>query len=161
MRDMAGDPAAMEPLERLRRQRSRLADQMRLPWWYQTCAAILWALVFVCPFSSRYLPHAVPHWPIFVAAAAVALLMQWGLTRATGIKLPFRNLSSRSPGRPVGIAILVVFFAASETEFLLISHGLLVVAIVVATLAVAAEMALLQTALGVTRRELRGGEWAA
>ena len=160
MRDAASDPAALEPLERLRVQRSRLADRMRPPWWYLAGVAILWALVFACPFSSRYLPQGVPTWPIFVAAAAVAGLLQWGLTRATGIKLPFRNLRYR-PGRPVGIAILVVFLAASETEFLLIRRDLIVAAIVVAALAVVAEMACLQAALRVTRRELRGGGGAA
>lgn len=86
--------------------------------------------------------------------------MQWGLNRAAGIRLPFRNLRYR-PGRPVGIAILVVFLAAAETEFLLIERGLLVAAIAVAAVGVAAEMALLQAALGVTRRELRGGGGAA
>ena len=158
MRDAARDPAA---LELLRVQRSRLADRMRLPWWYLTGSAILWALVFAGPFSSRYLPRGVPTWPILLAAVAVAFLMQWGLTRATGIKLPFRNLRYRSPGRPVGIAILVVFLAASETEFLLIRRGLLVAPIVIAALGVAAEMALLQAALRVTRQELRGGGGAA
>ena len=157
MRDVASDPAA---LELLRVRRARLAERMRLPWWYMAGSAILWALVFASPFSSRYLPQWVPTWPIFLAAVAVACLMQWGLTRATGIKLPFRNLRYR-PGRPVGIAILVVFLAASETEFLLIRHGLIVAAIVVAALAVVAEMACLQAALRVTRRELRGGGGAA
>ncbi len=157
MRDVARDPAA---LELLRVQRARLADRMRLPWWYQSGCAILWALVFAVPFSSRYLPQ-VPTWPIAVAALAVVCLMQWGLTRATGIKLPFRNLRYPAPGRPVGIAIIVVFLAASETEFLLIRHGLIVAAIVVAALAVVAEMACLQAALRVTRRELRGGGGAA
>ncbi len=157
MRDAARDPAA---LELLRVQRARLADRMRLPWWYLAGSAILWALVFAGPFSSRYLPQGVPTFPIFVAAAAVACLMQWGLTRATGIKLPYRNLRYR-PGRPVGIAILVVFLAASETEFLLIRRDLIVAAIVVAALAVVAEMACLQAALRVTRRELRGGGGAA
>ena len=157
MRDAARDPAT---LELLRVQRSRLADRMRLPWWYLAGSAILWALVFAGPFSSRYLPQGVPTWPTFVAAAAVAGLLQWGLTRATGIKLPFRNLRYR-PGRPVGIAILVVFLAASETEFLLIRRDLIVAAIVVAALAVVAEMACLQAALRVTRRELRGGGGAA
>jgi hypothetical protein len=157
MRDMPGDPAA---LELLRVQRSRLADRMRLPWWYQSGSAILWALVFASPFSSRYLPQAVPTWPILVAALAVACLLQWGLTRATGIKLPFRNLRYR-PGRPVGIAILVVFLAASETELLLVGRGQPVAAIVVAALAVVAEMACLQAALRVTRRELRAGGGAA
>jgi hypothetical protein len=158
MRDAARDLAA---LELLRVQRSRLADRMRLPWWYLTGAAIVWAVVFAGPFSSRYLPRGVPTWPVFVAAAAVAYLLQWGLTRATGIKLPFRNLRYPSPGRPIGIAILVVCLAAGETEFLLLRSGLLAAAIVVATLAVAAEMACLQTALRVTRQELRGGGGAA
>jgi hypothetical protein len=158
MRDAARDLAA---LDLLRVQRSRLADRMRLPWWYLTGAAIVWAVVFAGPFSSRYLPRGVPTWPIFVAAAAVACLLQWGLTRATGIKLPFRNLRYPSPGRPVGIAILVVCLAAGETEFLLIRDGLLVAAIIVAAVGVAAEMVLLQIALRVTRQELRGGGGAA
>lgn len=157
MRDMARDPAA---LELLRVQRSRLADRMRLPWWYQTGHAILWAVVFAGPLSSRYLHRGVPTWPILLAAVAVAFLLQWGLTRATGIKLPFRNLRYR-PGRPVGIAILVVFLAVGETESLLVGRGLIVAAIAVAALGVAAEMALLQAALRVTRQELRGGGGAA
>jgi hypothetical protein len=89
---------------------------------------------------------------------AVVCLMQWGLTRVTGIKLPFRNLSYR-PGRPLGIVILVVSLVGSETEFLLLRHGLL--AIVIGVLGVAAEMALLQAALRMTRRELRAGGGAA
>ena len=157
MRDVASDPAA---LELLRVQRGRLADRMRLPWWYQSGTAILWALVFAGPFRSQYVPREFPTWPILIAAVAVVCLMQWGLTRATGLKLPFRNLRYR-PGRPVGIAILVVFLAAGETEFLLIRHGLLAAAIAVAALGVAAEMACLQVALRVTRRELRGGGGAA
>ena len=50
MRDVARDPAA---LELLRVQRSRLADRMRPPWWYLPGTAIVWALVFAAPFSSR------------------------------------------------------------------------------------------------------------
>jgi hypothetical protein len=158
MRDVARDPAA---LELLRVQRGRLADRMRLPWWYQSGAALLWALCFAVPFNSRYLAHGVRIWPILIAATAVACLMQWGLNRATGIKMPFRNLSSRSPGRPVGIAILVVSLAAGETEHLLIDRGLPAAAIAVAVVAVAVEMALLQASLRVTRRELRGDGGAA
>jgi hypothetical protein len=153
MSDVARDPA----LELLRVQRSRLADRMRLPWWYWSGAAVLWAVVFAGPFSSRYLSPAFPVWAILVAFLAVVCLMQWGLFRAVGMKLPFRNLSYRRPGRPVGIAILVVWFAASETGQLLLDHGLSVAALVVAALGVAAEMALLEAALRVTRRELRGG----
>ena len=158
MSDAARDPAA---LELLRVQRSRLADRMRLPWWYRSGMAILWALTFAGPFNARYLPREVPIWPILIAAVVAAFLMQWGLARATGIKLPFRNLRYRSPGRPVGIAMLVVSLAGNETEFLLIRHGLPAAAIVVGVLGVVAEMALLQAALRITRRELRGGKGAA
>jgi hypothetical protein len=158
MRDMARDPAA---LELLRVQRGRLADRMRLPWWYRACSAILWAVAFAGPFNSRYLPRHVHTWPLLLAGLAVVCLMQWGLARATGIKLGFRNLSSPSPGRPVAIAVLVVCLGANETEFLLISHGLPVAAIVLAVLAVAAETALQQAGLQVTRRELRAGGGAA
>ena len=48
MRHVARDPAA---LERLRVQRSRLADRMRPPWWYLTGVAILYALVFASPLQ--------------------------------------------------------------------------------------------------------------
>jgi hypothetical protein len=157
MGDVASDRTA---LELLRVQRGRLADRMRPPWWYQSGAAILWALVFAGPFNTQYLPRKVPTWPILLAVLAVVCLMQWGLTRATGIRLPFRNLRYR-PGRPVGISILVVSLAAGETELLLLRHHLPAAAIVVAALAVVAEMALLQAALRVTRRELRGGGGAA
>jgi hypothetical protein len=154
MRDVARDPAA---LERLRVQRSRLADRMRPPWWYLSGSAILWAVVFAGPFSSRYLPRGVPTWPIMVAAVAVACLLGWGLIRATGIKVGFRNLRYPASGRPARIAVFVVFLAASETEFLLVRRSLLVAAIVVAALGVVAEVALLQAQLRRIRQELRAG----
>ena len=154
MRDVARDPAA---LELLRVQRGRLADRMRPPWWYLSSSAILWALVFAGPFSSRYLPRGVPTWPILVAALAVACLLQWGLARATGIKVGFRNLRYPASGRPARIAVLVVFLAAGWTEFFLVRGGLLVAAIVVAALGVAAEVALLQAQLRGIRQELRAG----
>ena len=60
MCDTARDPAA---LELLRVQRGRLADRMRLPWWYRTGAAIVWAVAFAGPFSSRYLSRGCPPGP--------------------------------------------------------------------------------------------------
>jgi len=156
MRDVSSDPAALE-LELLRVQRSRLADRLRLPWWYLTGSAFVWAVVFAGPFSSQYLPRTVPTWPIFLAVAAVAGLMQWGLTRTTGIKIGFRNLRYPPQGRPLRIAVFVVFIVFCETEFLLIRHGLPVSAIAVAALGVAAEMALQQALLRGIRQELRGG----
>jgi hypothetical protein len=160
MPDVAGDQAA---LEQLRVQRSRLADRMRPPWWYLAGSAVLWAVLFAGPFILQYLLHGVPHWPslIFTAAALCLLrLMPWGLARATGIAVRLRNLSYR-PGLPALIAMVVVWFAASETETLLIRHGLLAAAIVVAVLAVAAQVALLQTRLRGIRQGLRAGGGAA
>jgi hypothetical protein len=158
MRGAAGDPAA---LELLRVQRGRLADRMRPPWWYLTGIALLYALVFAVPFGQRYLSQGFSIWPIFVAALAVACLLQWGMTRATGIKVGFRNLRYPPAGRPTRIAVVVVCLAAIATEHFLIDRGLLAAAIVVAALAVAAEVALQRAALRGIRQELRAGGGAA
>ena len=157
MRDTAGDPAA---LEQLRAQRSRLADRMRPPWWYLTGIAILWALVFAAPFSSRYSPQGVKIWPILLAVLAVAGLLQWGLARATGIAAAIGSLRYPS-GRPAEIAIIVVAAAALVAEFFLIRHGLVVAAIVVAAFAVVAEVAGQQAHLRGIRQDLRAGGGAA
>jgi hypothetical protein len=159
MRDVARDPAALK-LELLRVQRSRLADRMQPPWWYLPGLAFLWALVFAGPFSSQYLAQG-DYWAIVVAALAVGCLLQWGVARATGIKVGFRNLRYPAAGRPVRIAIVVVSLATIGTEVSLIRHGLLVAAIVVAALAVVVEVVLQQAALRGIRQELRGGGGAA
>ena len=156
MRDVARDPAA---LEQLRVQRSRLADRLRPPWWYLTGVALMYALVFAFPFASRFLGVSV--WPFFVAAVVVAVPLWWGWTRVTGIKIGFRNLSSPGPGRPARYAVVLVSLGAFVTESLLIDRGLMVAAIIVAVLAVAAEVALQQVLLRGIREELRGGGWAA
>jgi hypothetical protein len=166
MRDVAPDPA----LERLRVQRSRLADRMRPPWWYLPGVAIAWALFFAGPFTSRSFtsPTSVSTWAILVPAAAVCFLLQWGMTRATGIKAgprPLRALRDGlfyyRPGRPAAIAIAVVSIAALGTEGSLIRHDLLAAAIAVAVLAVAAEVAARQALLRAIRQELRAGGGAA
>ena len=159
MCDVARDPAALGPLERLRVQRGRLADRMRPPWWYLAGIAIMYALVFAFPFTSRLLGASI--WPFFAAALAVACLLWWGLTRATGIRVGSRNLRSPASGRPARIAVVVVCLAALGTETFLIDGGLLVAAIVVAALAVVAEVAAQQAALRGIRQELRGGGGAA
>jgi hypothetical protein len=156
MQDAARDPAA---LELLRVQRSRLADRMRAPWWYLTGIAIMYALVFAVPFTSRYLGLSI--WPIFAAALTVACLLQWGMTRVTGIKVGFRNLRYPAAGRPVRIAIVAVSVAAIVTEHFLIDRGLIVAAIAVAALAVVAEVAGSQAALRGIRQELLAGGGAA
>jgi hypothetical protein len=152
MRDVAGDPAA---LERLRVQRGRLADRMRPPWWYLTGVAIMYGLVFAFPFASRFLGVSI--WPFFAAALVVAVPLQWAWTRATGIKMGFRNLSSPGPGRPARYAVVVVSVGAIVTEHFLIDRGLIAAAIVVAALAVAAEVALQQALLRGIRQDLRAG----
>ena len=167
MRDTARDPAA---LELLRVQRSRLADRMRPPWWYLPGTTIVWALFFAGPFTSRSFssPTAVSTWAILVPIAAVCFALQWGMTRATGIKAgprPFRLLRDGlfyyRPGRPAGIATMVVSVAALGTESSLIRHGLLVAAIAVAALAVAANVAAMQVLLRAIRQDLRSGGGAA
>src|SRR5580693_589365 len=159
MRDAARDPAALEPLERLRVQRGRLADRLHPPWWYPPGIAIMYALVFAVPFTSRYLGVSI--WPIFVAALTVACLLGWGMNRTTGIKVGFRNLRYPPAGRPVRIAIVVVSVGALVTEHFLIDRGLIVAAIAVAALAVVAEVAATQAALRGIRHELRAGGGAA
>jgi hypothetical protein len=157
MRDVARDRAA---LEQLRVQRSRLADQMRPPWWYLAGIGILWALVLAAPFGSRFLPQGVKTWPIMLAALAVACLLQWGLARATGIAVATGSLRYPS-GRPAEIAKIVLAAAALVSEFFLIRHGLIMAAIVVAALGVAAEVVLQQAHMRGIRQDLRAGGGAA
>jgi hypothetical protein len=156
MRDAVRDPAA---LELLRLQRSRLADRLRPPWWYLTGVAIMYAVVFAFPFASRFM--GVTIWPFFAAALLVAVPLQWGWTRATGIKMGFRNLSSPGPGRLARYAVAVVSLGAIVTEHYLIDRNLIVAAVAVAALAVAAQVALQQALLRGTRQELRAGGGAA
>ena len=160
------ESAAPEPLELLRVQRSRLADRMRPPWWYLPGCAIVWALFFAGPFTSRSFssPASVSTWAIVIPIAAVCFTLQWGMTRATGIKAgprPLRMLQDGlfyyRPGRPAGIAIAVVCFATLWAEASLIRHGLLVAAIAVAVLAVAANVAAMQALLRAVRQDLRDG----
>jgi hypothetical protein len=167
MPDVARDPAA---LERLRVQRSRLADRMRPPWWYLTGIAILYALFFVGPFISRSFssPRSVSTWLILVPAMAVFCLLEWGLARATGIKVGPGLLSVLRdgifyyrPGRPAGIAIFVVTIVGLGAETSLIRHGLPAAAVAVAALAVVAEVAAQLALLRAIRQELRDGGGAA
>jgi len=153
MPDAARDPAA---LELLRVQRSRLADRLRPPWWYLPGIAIVWALTFAAPFSSRFSPQGVRIWPILLAVLAVACLLQWGLARATGVAVAVGSLRYPS-GRTAEIAIVVLAAATIWTEFFLIDRGLTGVAIAVAALAVLAEAALQQAHMRGIRKDLRAG----
>ena len=152
MPDAARDPGALELLEM---QRSRLADRLRPPWWYLAGFAIMYALVFAFPFASRFLGVSI--WPFFVAALVVAVPMQWAWTRTTGMKMGFRNLSYPGPGRRARYAVVVVSLGTIVTDHFLIDRGLIAAAIVVAVLAVAAEVALQPVLLRGIRQELRDG----
>ena len=152
MGEVARNPVA---LELLRVQRNRLADRLRPPWWYLPGSAIAWAVGFTGQFSLRYLPR-VDYWATAVATAAVWFLLQWGLTRATGISVGMPDLTYR-PGRPARIAMLVVSLGALVTEHFLIDRGLLVAAVVVAVLAVVAGVVGVQAALRGIRQNLRDG----
>ncbi len=152
MADATSGPAE---LELLRAQRRRLADRMRPPWWYLAGVAVMYAVVFAFPFASRFLGVSI--WLFFAAAVAVAVPLQWGWTRATGIKMGFRNLSSPGPGRLTRYAVVAVSLGAIVTEPLPIDRDLTAAAITVAALAVVAEVVLQQVLLRGIRQELRGG----
>jgi hypothetical protein len=155
MGGVARDPA----LELLREQRGRLAERLRPPWWYLAGIAVMYALVFTFPFTQRYLGLNI--WPILVAGLVVAVPLQWGWTRVTGMKMGFRNLSHTDAGRPVRIALVVVSLGTVMIVHFLLDSGLIAVAVAVVALAVAAEVALQQDALRLLRQELRGGGGAA
>jgi hypothetical protein len=162
MRDVASDPA----LELLRVQRSRLADRMRAPWWYLPGTAVVWGLFFAGPFSSRSFssPASVSTWAIVIPIVAVCFLLQWGMSRATGLKAgprPGRVLQDGlfyyRPGRPAAIAMFVVSLGGLMTETALIRHGLLAAAIAVAVPAAAAQVALQLAQFRAIRQSLRDG----
>jgi hypothetical protein len=111
------------------------------------------------PFASRFL--GASSWPFFGAALVVAVPLQWAWTRATGIKVGFRNLSYPGPGRAARYAVAGVSIGAVVAEPLLIEHGLTVAAVAVAALAVVAEVVLQQVLLQGMRQELRGGGMTA
>jgi hypothetical protein len=122
------------------------------------------------PFTSRSFssPTSVSTWAILVPVLTVCFLLQWGMTRATGIKAGLRPLRVLQdglfyyrPGRTAGIAMAVVSLAGLGTEGSLIRHGLLAVAIAVAALAVAAEVTAQQAQLRAIRQHLRAGGGAA
>jgi hypothetical protein len=120
---------------------------------------MLWALAFGCPLSSRYLPPGLRIWPILVAGVAVACLLQWGLPRATGIKVA-TPMTRYPSGRPAGRAMIAVSVAALGAEVVLIDHSLLAATIAVAALAVVAEVAAQQAQLRGIRQDLRAGRRA-
>jgi hypothetical protein len=160
VRDTARNPIALDLLQV---QRNRLADRMRPPWWYLPGCAVAWAVGFTGQFSLRYLPR-VDYWAVGIATVAVWGLLQWGLTRATGIQIgprPLRVLQDGlfyyRPGRRAAIAMFVVCLAVGQVQFQLLRHGQLAAAIAAAVLGVAAEVVLQSAWLRQIRQALRDG----
>jgi len=161
MRDVTRDPAA---LERLRVQRSRLADRLRPPWWYVAGAVVAWAVGFTGQFSLQYLPR-VDYWAAGAAQLVLFCLLQWGLARSSGLKVGPRprrvlrdGLFYYRPGRPALIAMLIVSLAVGETEFLLIRHGRIAAAAAAAVAGVVIQATLQLAWLRGVRQALRDGE---
>jgi hypothetical protein len=161
MRDVAESPAA---LERLRGQRSRLADRLRPPWWYVAGAVVAWAVGGTGQFTLQYLPR-IDFWAAGAAQLALFVLLQWGLARASGLRIgprPLRVLRDGlfyyRPGRPALIAMLIVTLAVGQTEFQLIRHGRVADAVVAAVVGLVIQVTLQLAWLRGVRQALRDGE---
>ena len=151
---MRDDTENLAELELLRAQRARLASRLRPPWWYVAGSAVVMAVGFALPIASRHLVGA----DILgvVLAVALILLLQHALSRASGVALGMWT-SQYPSGRPWTIAWVVVIFAATWVERLLLDRGLLAAAIVVAVLATVAGTGCWLGHLRGIRRDLETG----
>jgi hypothetical protein len=154
MRDETGNVAE---LELLRAQRAQLASRLKTPWWYVAATAFAWAVAFSMPIGSHYLIGA-GFWCLLLAIV-VFLLAQHALARVSGVDVGIRTWQYPS-GRAWTIAVVVVIFAASGVETLLLEHGLLAAAIVVGVLATLAGTCCWQGHLRGVRRDLETGRGA-
>jgi len=89
----------------------------------------------------------------------VFLLLQYALARVSGVDVGIRTWRYPS-GRAWTIAIVVIIFAASGVEGLLLEHGLLAAAIVVGVLATLAGTVCWLGHLRGIRRDLETGRGA-
>ena len=89
----------------------------------------------------------------------VFFLLQYALARVSGVDVGIRTWQYPS-GRAWTIALVVVIFAASWVESLLLEHGLLAAAIVVGVLATVAGTVCWQGHLRGIRRDLETGRGA-
>ena len=144
-------------LELLRAQRAQLASRLKTPWWYVAAMAFGWAVAFAMPIGSRYLTGAGIGGSLLVIV--VFLLAQHALARVSGVDVGVRTWQYPS-GRPWTIALVVLIFAASWVESLLLQHGVLAAAIVVGVLATVAGTVCWQGHLRGIRRDLETGRGA-
>jgi hypothetical protein len=144
-------------LELLRAQRAQLASRLKTPWWYVAGSAVVMAVGFAMPIASRYLAGA-DVWGGLLAIALI-LLLQIRLARVSGVALGMRT-SQYPSGRPWTIAWVLVIFAATAVEGLLLNRRLLAAAIVVGVLATLAGTGCWQGHLRGIRRDLETGRAA-
>ena len=109
------------------------------------------------PIGSHYLTGAGIGGSLLVIV--VFLLLQHALARVSGVDVGIRTWQYPS-GRAWTVAIVVIIFAASAAEGLLLEHGLLAVAIVVGVLATLAGTVCWLGHLRGIRRDLETGRGA-
>jgi len=114
-------------------------------------------VAFAMPIGSRYLTGASIVRSMLVIV--VFLLAQYALARVSGVDVGIRTWQYPS-GRAWTIALVVVIFAASIAESLLLEHGLLAAAIVVGVLATVAGTGCWLGHLRGIRRDLETGRAA-
>ena len=148
------DTENVAELELLRAQRAQLARRLKTPWWYVAGTAFAWAVAFAMPIGSHYLTGAGIGGSLLVIV--VFLLLQYALARVSGVDVGIRTWQYPS-GRAWTIAIVVVIFAASWLESILLEHGLLAAAIVVGVLATLAGTGCWLGHLRGIRRDLETG----
>ena len=154
---MRDDTENVAELELLRTQRAQLASRLKTPWWYVAGMAFAWAVAFATLIVSHYLVGASIGGTLF--AIVVLFLLQYALARVSGVDVGIRTWQYPS-GRPWTIALVVVIFAASWAEGLLLEHGLLAAAIVVCVLATVAGTVCWLGHLRGIRRDLETGRAA-
>ena len=151
------DTENVAELELLRAQRAQLARRLKTPWWYVAGTAFAWAVAFAMPIGSHYLTGAGIGGSLLVIV--VFLLLQHALARVSGVDVGIRTWQYPS-GRAWTIAIVVVIFAASWAESIVLEHGLLAAAIVVGVLATLAGTGCWLGHLRGIRRDLAAGRAA-
>jgi hypothetical protein len=154
---MRDDTENVAELELLRAQRAQLASRLKTPWWYVAGTAVAFAVAFAVPIGSRYLT-GVYLWGCLLAIV-VFFLLQYALARVSGVDVGVRT-SQYPSGRAWTVAMVVVIFAASWVEGLLLQHGLLAAAIVVCVLATLAGTVCWLGHLRGIRRDLETGRGA-
>jgi hypothetical protein len=154
MRDATENAAE---LELLRAQRAQLASRLKTPWWYVAGMAFAWAVAFAMPIGSHYLTGAGIGGALL--AIVVLFLLQYALARVSGVDVGIQTWQYPS-SRAWTIALVVVIFAASVVESLLLKHGLLAASIVIGVLATLAGTACWLGHLRGIRRDLETGRGA-